>query len=288
MIAILGGLGAAFAFATSTLCATRTSREIGAPSVVGWMMVVGLVVTVPLILLSGPVTVDGGLLPWLLLSGAGNIGGLVLEYHALRSGKVGTVAPIASTEGAIASVISVVAGELLAPGVGLTLATIVIGVVLASAPGDDPPADAGPDAPPARAAVRTGLLAIAAAVGFGVSLFATAQIGAALPVAWAVLPARLLGVLLIAVPLMLMRRLRMTRGAAPLVVLAGLAEVVGFASFAIGSSGGVAISAVLASQFAAISAVGAYILFKERLTRRQLLGAGTIVAGVTALTVMQA
>jgi uncharacterized membrane protein len=287
MIAILGGLGAAFAFATSTLCATRTSREIGAPSVVGWMMVVGLVATVPLVLLSGPVAIDGGLLPWLLLSGAGNIAGLVLEYHALRTGKVGTVAPIASTEGAIASVISVVAGEQLAPGVGLTLATIVIGVVLASAPGDDARVDRAPDDPRAGA-LTTGLLAIAAAVGFGVSLFATAQIGAALPVAWAVLPARLLGVLLIAAPLVLLRRLRITRGAAPLVVLAGLAEVVGFASFAIGSSGGVAISAVLASQFAALSAIGAYILFSERLTTRQLLGAGTIVAGVAALTVMQA
>ena len=44
MIALAGGLGAAVCFAVSTLGSARSSRLIGAPTVVAWMMLVGLIV----------------------------------------------------------------------------------------------------------------------------------------------------------------------------------------------------------------------------------------------------
>lgn len=286
MLAILGGLGAALAFATSTLCAARSSRLIGAPSVVAWMMIIGAVVILPLLVLAGPVRLDGQLLLWAAAAGGGNVLGLLLEYHALRFGKVGIVAPIASTEGAVAAMLAFLAGEILQPGVGITLGVIVIGVALAAAA-----RDARGDLPMAGSSeprlVSAAALAVGSAICFGLSLFGTAQISAALPIAWAVLPARLAGVLLLALPLALLSRLRLSRSAAPLVTLAGLAEVFGFASFAIGSGAGIAVSAVLASQFAAIAAVGAYLVFGERLGRLQLAGAGTIIAGVTVLAFLQ-
>ena len=43
------------------------------------------------------------------------------------------------------------------------------------------------------------------------------------------------------------------------------------------------IAAVLGSQFAAIAAVVAYLLFGERLSRTQVLGVVLIVGGVSAL-----
>ena len=49
-----------------------------------------------------------------------------------------------------------------------------------------------------------------------------------------------------------------------------------------------AVAAVLASQFAAIAAVAAYFLFRERLTRVQLVGVGMIVCGVAVVTALQA
>ena len=55
----------------------------------------------------------GGLLPM----NAGSAAGLSMMYRALRLGKVGVVAPIASTEGAIAAVISIALGEQLTTGV---------------------------------------------------------------------------------------------------------------------------------------------------------------------------
>jgi len=45
---------------------------------------------------------------------------------------------------------------------------------------------------------------------------------------------------------------------------------------------------VIASQFALIAATTGWLVLGERLGRRQLLGAGAILAGVTALTILQA
>ena len=45
-----------------------------------------------------------------------------------------------------------------------------------------------------------------------------------------------------------------------------------------------AVAAVLASQFAAFAAVGAYVLFRETLTRLQLYGVSIVIVGVGTLT----
>jgi len=136
--------------------------------------------------------------------------------------------------------------------------------------------------------LRVPALATAAACSFAVALYATGRASADLPVAWAVMPPRLVGTLAVALPLALSSRLRLTRRAAPLVVACGVAEVVGFASFAVGARHGVAVTAVLASQFAAIAGVAAYVLFRERLTRVQLAGVVLVIVGVAVLTWLQA
>ena len=71
-------------------------------------------------------------------------------------------------------------------------------------------------------------------------------------------------------------------------MIASIAEVVGFGSFAIGAREAVAISAVLVSQFAAVSLVLAFLLFGERISRLQLLGIVLVMAGVAAVTVLRA
>ena len=135
--------------------------------------------------------------------------------------------------------------------------------------------------------VRVALLALVSAGLFGMGLYATGRVGADLTVTWAVLPARVVGVVAVTLPLALTSRLRLTRQALPLVVASGLAEVVGFASFAAGARHGIAVTAVLASQFAAVAAVGAYVLFGERLGRVQLTGVAMILAGVAALSALR-
>jgi drug/metabolite transporter (DMT)-like permease len=283
MIAILGGLGAATVFATATLCSSRSTRMIGPSPVLAWVMLIGLVIVVPWAAFEGaPEDVDAASVGWLAVAGFGNVLGLLLAYSALRIGKVGIVAPVVSTEGAIAAVIAVIAGEELKDGAGVTLAVIAVGILLAAAARDT-------SATAAEAPIWiVALYSVSAAFSFGFSLYATARVSADLPIVWALVPARVAGVLVVALPLLLASRLRLTRRALPLVLASGVAEIVGFALFAVGSRHGIAVSAVLASQFAAIAGVAAFFLFRERLTRVQLVGVGTIVVGVSVLSVLQA
>lgn len=282
MIAILGGLGAAGAWAITTLTASRASRLIGPPATLAWVMLTGLVVVLPVALAEGkPEALDGGALTWLAIAGAGNVAGLLLVYAGLRIGKVGVVAPISSSEGAVAAVIAVVAGERMGAATGIALGVIALGVVLAArSPAGVPELE--------RDDPRAVFFGLGAAGAFGASLYATGRASLDLPIAWAVLPPRLLGVALVTIPLVLLGRLRLTRAAAPLVIGSGLAEVAGFVSYAIGARHGIAVSAVLASQFAAIAAVAAGFLFGERLGRSSMVGVVVIAAGVAAVSALRA
>jgi drug/metabolite transporter (DMT)-like permease len=275
-------------------------------SVVGWVMVIGLVINVPLVAVAGwPAGVGPGPVAWLALSGACNVGGLLLVYLAFTRGKVGIVAPITSTEGAVAAVIAVLAGESLSGPAAAALALTVIGVVIAARPAAPEPEispEISPDASPAAdIAARTGVgpvtdisrdptsavaLAVVAALIFGLGLYATGRSGQRLPSVWVALPPRLVGSLVVALPLALRGRLHSPRRAPLLLTLAGVGEVAGFVSYGIGARHGIAIAAVLATQFAALVAIGSFVLFRERLGRLQVVGVATICVGVALLTAL--
>jgi multidrug transporter EmrE-like cation transporter len=59
-------------------------------------------------------------------------------------------------------------------------------------------------------------------------------------------------------------------------------------SSTLGARHGIAVAAVLASQFAAIAAVVAYMLFGERVARVQVAGVAAIGAGVAVLSALPA
>jgi drug/metabolite transporter (DMT)-like permease len=252
-------------------------------AVVAGVMVVGLVITAPIAAANGTPSFDAESLTWLVLSGAGNVVGLILTYNAFRIGQVALVAPLVSTEGAVAALIALLAGESLAPGVGLALAIVAIGVCLSVAP-DSAAAE--------RRMLRTQpaavALALAAAVVFGTSLYATGRAGSTLPASWVVLSARLIGTVALAVPLAVTGRLRVVRPAVPLVVASGICEVLGFFSYTAGARHGIAVAAVLSSQFATIAAVVAYFAFGERLGRVQVAGVTSVIVGVALLSALRA
>ena len=287
MVAILGGLGAALSWAIATLASSRSSRMIGPLSVLGWVMAVGLAVAIVPALLAKPVDLGVPELLGLGVVGLSHNLGLLLAYGALSIGRVSIVAPIVATEGALAALLSVAFGEPLALSTAVLLAAIATGVVLAAAE-----RSADPSTPEALNPARTrraALLAIAAALTFSVGLVVSGRLGAAgMPPAWVMVASRTIGVLLIVVPLVLARRLRLSRAALPLVAVAGVLEVFGGAVYVVAASQGIAVAAVLSSQFAAIAAVAAYFLFRERLQRMQLVGVATIAGGVTALAALQA
>lgn len=281
MTAILFGLITACFFASSSLMASRSVRMIGAWSGVSWMMAIGLVVTLPITLVSTRPDLSGPTLWWWLLSGAGNVVGLVLAQSAFRIGKVGIVAPVLACEGAIAAVLASLTGESIAPLVGFLLLVIVIGIVVTSIAPDPEPLDH-------ERPVLAVLLASLASLGFGSSLFATGFLSGEMDLGWLLLPSRLIGTVALFLPLLATRRLRITRPAVPLVIGMGLAEVFGFTAYSFGAQESVAIASVLASQFAPISAILAYLLFRERLGRLQITGVSVLVAAITALSIVQA
>jgi drug/metabolite transporter (DMT)-like permease len=273
-------------------------------------MLVGLVLVIPpTAVLASPSGLSPAVVGLLVAAGATNVVGLLVEYVAFRRGKVGLVTAIASTEGMVAAVISAVAGARLSLTTGLLLGLVTLGVAVAAASPDvDAPADeerlaapadeerpcapadeerpaegAADGASPRRRRLPWGVLAVSTALLFGVSLYTTGRAGEQVSLLWTVVPARVFGSALVAAPLTARRRLRLTRRALPLVVAAGAAEVLGVLSYALGARHDLPVAAVLSAQFAALTAVAAYFIHGQRLSRRQLAGLAAVVAGVTLL-----
>jgi drug/metabolite transporter (DMT)-like permease len=299
VIAIVGGLGAAILWASATVASSRSSRMIGSRVVLAWVMIVGTIVGLPLALLSGvPASIPAEAPLLLIVAGLAYSGGLYAAYRALTVGKVSIVAPIVATEGAIAALIAVAIGDTIGLAAAATLGIIVVGVVLSSiepARPDVPLVDIelaadALDGPASSTPVvhhedtrQAVILSVVAASIFAVGLVASGKAAVLVPPIWVALSARLIGLVVVALPLVLQRRLIITRAALPLVILSGTGEILGSTLSAWGATESIAVVAVLGSQFAAIAAVMAYVLFGERLSRSQLIGVVLIILGVTVL-----
>ncbi len=284
MVAILGGLGAALSWAIATVASTRSSRMIGAISVIAWVMTVGFAVALIPALISSPTTIAPVQVLGLVVVGIANNVGLLLTYAALTIGRISIVTPIVATEGAAAAVISVLLGEALNIPTAIVLAAIAVGVILAAI---ERSADVE-QRTDARHARRAVILAISAAACFSVGLVIAGRLGTSLPIAWIVMAPRLVGTVGVAIPLALRGRLQLVRAAVPLVIVSGALEAFGAGLYILAAQEGVATAAVLGSRFAAFSAIAAFLFFGERLARIQLVGVGLIFVGVTALAVVRA
>lgn len=278
MTSILFGLATAAIFATSGLLYSRAVKVIGPWSALAWSMLVGIVIVIPFVVLAGIPQGLGAQAPGLVAAGAGNVAGLALAGFAFRVGKVGIVAPIIATEGAISAVLASLAGQSIAPVIAFWLLLIVVGVMISAiAPDPEPLKHERP--------VLAVVLSLLAAVAFGVGLFSSGSVSDDVPIPWLLLSARTLGIAFIFLPLLLTRNLRLTRRTVPFVVGIGVCEVAGTATFAIGAQYDIAVTSVLASQFAPIAAVMAYVLFREKLGRLQVTGVAVLVFAVTALSI---
>ncbi len=286
MIALVAGFLTALCWTGTTLTSARASRLIGASSTLAIVVLTGLVVSLPFALvdLPAPGALTASVILTLLVAGAANVLGLQLLYRGYREGLVAIVSAISSTEGAIAAVLAILFGEAVSPGVGAALGVVVIGVVLAAFAGVDPsehPVEGG-------SATRGLVFAAGAAVAFGVGLYAVGAAANELPIAWAVIPARVVGVAVVALPLIARGRLRLDRAALPWAIADGVLEVAGIATFAIGAREAIAVTSVLATQFVAMTALVAWFLFGEKPTRLQRVGVGTVALGVAVLSALRA
>lgn len=273
---VWAGLGAALAFGAATLAAARASRTIGPASTLGWQLLVGLVLVVPLVALSGGARPHGETVGWLCVAGAGNVAGLGLMYRAMQSGALSVAVPIASAEGAVAAIIAALVGQPVSPAVGLALGFVAVGVGLV----------ATHHAPPPRRLGGTACLAAVAALTFGVSIYAAGRASLSLEPIWAAVPARVVGVILVTLPMAAIGRLELRRPALPFIIFAGVGEVTGFWLFAVGAQEEIAVAAVLASLSALVATLGGVALYGEKVSRLQGIGIVLTMAGVAALPVL--
>jgi drug/metabolite transporter (DMT)-like permease len=281
VIAVLGGLGAAVIWAFATVSAARASRLIGAWSTLAGVSLIGLVLCIPLVATTrAPRPDDMDDLILVAFCGITYIGGLLANYAALGRGKVGIAAPIASTEGAIAAVIAIIAGESASLLLLVALGLIVTGLVLATLEPDVHVEDA----------VSGGktfiVLAVTAAILFGISLYAAGSLSRTTPAAWIVIGGRVAGIIVIVLPLVVLRRLRISRAALPFLVISGAGEVAGYFCIVWGSGESIPVTAVLSSLFAVLATAAAFVM-GERLARRQWLGMATAAVGVAAVTAVR-
>ncbi|MBJ7456707.1 MAG: EamA family transporter [Thermoleophilia bacterium] len=275
MTPLLGGIGAALAWASATLFAASSSRRIGGVSTLAWVMVSGFIVAAPIAAATGwPEGLDGPAAGWLALAGAGNVGGLALLYAGMRTGQIGVLASIASTEGAIAALFAIADGERPATLTMIGFVPLVAGVVMVAL---GPEASLRTTVPGRRGAIA---FAVGAATFFGLSLFAAGQASASVPIGWVALPARVVGVAVLVGALVAGARPLVAPRLGRLAFVAGIFEVLGILSFAWGAREGIAITSVVSSQFAALTALGAFLVFSERLVRRQVVGVGIVAIGV--------
>lgn len=279
-LAIPFGLAAAISITGSLLSSSRSVRLIGNFPALAWVALIGLVITLPWALLTGvPPDLSAEQIVLLGMIGVTGLGGFLFSFAAFRFGKVGVVAPILATEGAVAAVLAASFGEQLAVGAAAMLLVSVVGVIVAGIARD--PFPIAHERPLAAIA-----LAVGAAISWGAGLYLIGRLGQELAIAWVVLPPRLIGVACLTIPLALLGRLRLTRKAAPLVTLAALCEVSLNACIALGSRSSIAITSVLAAQYAVLTPVAAWLIFRESLGRLQIIGIALLVAGVTGLALL--
>lgn len=281
MIGVLLAAFTACTWGSISVLEARVSRALGGASALAWVFGVGLVVVLPIALIHGVPDASASAWAWAGVASLCSLVGLVMMFSALRFGRVGLVTATISSQGAFAAIYAAIGGESLHP-----LSIVAIGVsaagtfVLMSGSG-------GAAAPPHE---RRGiLLALGAACFTGLSLFSASRGGSGIGADWVVACVRISSVALLFLPLAATRRLARPTGLVVPVLISGVAEVAAFGAYIAASDRiGVAVPAVIASQFALIAAAVGWFALGERLGTRQIAGAGAILAGVTALIALQA
>ena len=255
------------------------SRRVPAFVVVGASQSVGLLLLLPVALLSGGAGADRGYLLPGAVAGAAGMVALGAFYRALATGTMGVVAPVAALGAAVPVVVGLLRGE--APS-GMQLAGItvaVVGVVLAS----------GPEVGSRPGGAVPLLLALLAAVGFGLVIVLLDE-GATSSVLMTLLTMRATSVGLLCLALLALRRAPgpsgLRRQDAGLVAAVGVADVSAYGAVAVAASTAgalVSVTGVLASLYPVVTVLLARQLLHERLRPVQVTGTAIALGGVVLL-----
>lgn len=255
------------------------SRRRMAVLVVGLSQAAGLLTALVVAVAAGAFDDPTDYLPWAVASGLAGMVGLVCFYAALAAGTMGVVSPIAALGVVVPVVVGLARGE--RPS-ALQLVGIVIaiaGVVLAS----------GPELQ-GRAGATPLLLAVVAALGFGLALLFIAE-GSQSSTVMTLVTMRVtsVGALAVVLVVALVRGLparTVAVGGRDLVLIAlvGVGDLLANQAFASASTrDDVSVVAVLGSLYPVMTVLLARFLHGERLGRAQTVGVSGALAGVVLI-----
>lgn len=214
---------------------------------------------------------------WGLSAGLLGLVGLIAFYSALSTGQMGIVSPISSIGVVIPLTIGLLHGDSPSLGQKIGIAIAILGVVLAS----------GPELQ-SKASAKPVLLALVAAVTFGICVFCMAQGGKAGNPAMTIATMRLVqNAVLITVALSFRSIGGLRPVNIPLLAAIGFTDAGAnllFAFAAARSDGLLSIVSVLGSLFPVVTVILAWQILKERLQPVQYIGIVCTMLGVAAIT----
>jgi drug/metabolite transporter (DMT)-like permease len=277
------GSGAAVLWAGGSLLSAPASRVAGTATAFLWTSATGAAVALVLAMLTGLPSGSGSDWALVVLAGVTYAGGTALWILGVNAGRVSVVVPIIACDGAIAAVLAALTGSTLPLVVALALACMVLGILLVTAGGPQDPDERLPFATRAmRPLPQTILIAAGSAVFFGVVFFASGRATGMEPL-WIVAISRTIPVL-VALPLCVaVGRVLPPARAWRFIVPYGVLDALGYILYVVGSGDGLAVASVAASQYAALAALGAVVVFKERLLKPQIAGLGVLVVSVAVI-----
>ena len=273
-MAILLAVGVSLAAGCSDFIGSLATRRAAALTVSAAAHVLGFVFTVLVALVIGGDPTGTDLL-WGTVAGVGSAVGLTAIYHGYAHARVGIVAPMVGVfSTACPLAVSALQGDKFGPtallGVGLGLAAItLVSVGSSEGPGT------------VTHSIGYGLVG---AAGLGLLLVAFAQTSNDGGV-WIVAPSRLSGLVVLSLMMGVSRtRVTVPRSVWPLIGLVGVLSVSANAMYAIATTlGSLGTVAVVASMFPAVTVAMAWLVFRERISRTQLVGFSLAVASVTLI-----
>lgn len=248
----------------------RLAKALGGLALLAWLALGGIVVAVPLAILSGAPPGGPGALGAALAANVVNVLASGLYFVALERGRLSVISPVIATQAAVAVVLGVIVlGEHLSTLAAVGCAGAAVGVVLAAA-GRGEVAGGGA----ARIAVLSALL-------YGVYVILLSATASDAGTFWTVLTYRF-AVAAVLVPWLLRDGRRLPRPPWKLLGAALALETAGFAAYIEAfARGPVAIAAPLTIQYSTIAVILAAAVLHERLLPRQWVGVALVIGSVS-------
>ena len=262
-LALTYGLSSALTWGAADFSGGLATRRGNVYSVILFSQIVGLGLLVALALIIGDKWPGW---PSLLLSGFGGLAGalgLVALYKGLAGGRMGVVAPISAVVTALLPIVFSSFIEGLPKGTQMTgFAAAILAVWFISMTKGE-----------ARIQMQEGLLAVLAGLGFGLFFIIIDHVTAQALI-WPLVSARLASMTIISIGITLKRGIPLPgKNQFVLIALSGILDASGNAFYALAAQiGRLDVAATLASLYPASTVLLAWLVLKERLQNRQLIG----------------